>query len=563
MLPLLLLPVIGIVLFVFFKNPRVAGAINIVISLLELLLVVDLTRQVVTGGRLFFFGQMVNLDSLAVLQTLIIGTIGLMAAVYSYRYIIEEVREGKITGFQVKLYYVLFNCFVLSMLGVAVLNNLGLMWIALEATTLSTAFLIGFNGGKTSLEAAWKYIIICTLGIGLGLLGISLFMYGAVSQHASVGLDLANWTVLLGYAKMINVKLAAIAFAIILIGFGTKVGFAPMHTWLPDAHSESPSPISAMMSGILLNLALYGVIRFYILAVQVVDKNLLRGLLIDFGVLSLIVAAASILRQRNYKRLLAFSSIEHMGIMALGLGFGGPGVFFALFHSIIHALSKALLFLISGNMLHRFKTKEIAGVRGMFRRMPIDSAFLLVGILAITGMPPFASFVSEFGIIQAGVAVDHWVTVIILAVALLCIFAGFIVHFSRMLFYTGEEVVTGGTNALEAMDAAGINTAGVDARSLHAAGRDATSLHTTGNDVASKNATDIALTGGAVGVAATRESKRKNRAPRRVSAPVIKRELMGENLLAPAILTALILGLSIYVPNWLQTILRQAAAIIG
>lgn len=499
MLPLLILPLIGIVLFAFIKYPKISGAINILLSVLELAVIASLAAKVVQGGRQFFFGKLVNLDSLSVLQILIIGTIGLMAAIYSYRYIVEEVEEGAIKAFQVKLYYVLFNCFVLSMLGVAVLNNLGLMWIALEATTLSTAFLIGFNGNKHSLEAAWKYIIICTLGIGLGLLGISLFMYGAVSQKMAFSLDLANWTVLLGVAKLINAKLAAIAFAIILIGFGTKVGFAPMHTWLPDAHSESPSPISAMMSGILLNLALYGVLRFYVLAVQVVDERLLKGLLINFGVLSLIVAAASILRQRNYKRLLAFSSIEHMGIMALGLGFGGLGVFFALFHSIFHALAKALLFLTSGNILHVYKTKEISGVRGMFRRMPAEAGFLLIGMLAITGMPPFASFVSEFGIIQAGVAVDHWGTVILFAVALLTIFAGFIVHFSKMLFYRKED--------LEG------ETSGKNARPMHL--------------------------------------------------PEVQTGWARRNLIAPAILTVLIMALSLYVPDWLQTILHQAAAIIG
>lgn len=503
---LLALPLVGLGLFFLIPNAKWAGRLNILFSIVELVQVLTIVLGVAQKGPAYYFGQTVYVDGLNALQLLMIGTISLLVAIYSYRYVSEGVESGHYTRFQVRLYYFLFNCFVLSMLLMAVLNNLGLMWIALEATTLSTAFFIGFNRTKPSLEAAWKYIIICTLGIGLGLLGIALLIYGVYSGEGSIQLNTVDWTVLLNHAAQINNKVAAVAFAIILIGFGTKVGFAPMHTWLPDAHSESPAPISAMLSGLLISLAFYGILRFYAIVKKTVDLELLQTLFIGFGIVSLIVAGASILRQRNYKRMFAYSSIENMGIIALGIGFGGSGIFFALFHMLMQSLSKTLLFFVAGNMLHAYGTLEIEKVRGMFRRMPVNAFFLLFGMLAVVGMPPFASFVSEFNILRAGVESGYWGAVTVLALVLLVVFAGFVLHFSRMLFYREEAE----------------SNEGVERKPASARMK--------------QSAKEIA-----------KQEKAMDR----------------QNLWAPAFVTVIIIGVSLYVPDFLQVILQQAAAIIG
>lgn len=545
---LLILPLIGLILFFAIPDAKWAGRLNILFSVVELVQILILVPAVALRGPMYFFGQTVYLDGLNALQLLMIGVIGLMVAIYSYRYVADRADAGRFTRFQVRLYYFLFNCFVLSMLLMAVLNNLGLMWIALEATTLSTAFFIGFTRTKASLEAAWKYIIICTLGIGLGLLGIALLIYGVYNGEGSIQLSTVDWTVLLGHAAQINNKVAAVAFAIILIGFGTKVGLAPMHTWLPDAYSESPSPISAMMSGLLGSLAFYGILRFYAIVKRTMDLELLQILFIGFGIVSLIVAGASILRQKNYKRMFAYSSVENMGIIALGIGFGGNGIFFALFHMLMQALSKTLLFFVAGNMLHVYRTREIEQVRGMFRRMPVNAFFLLVGMLAVVGMPPFASFVSEFGILRAGVESGHWGAVTVLGVVLLIVFAGFVVHFSRMLYDRDESVTAAADTgiALSFQEAASAGGEFLPAAGQGRGGQAPLNGPARMAEICGTQSVQTVLTDQSADLA-------------------LMRDLASDrlNILAPALVALIIVGISIYVPDFLQEILHQAAAIIG
>ncbi|MGB7605305.1 MAG: proton-conducting transporter membrane subunit [Lutisporaceae bacterium] len=411
---------------------NVVSIINIVMLLVLAIFTFVLGHTVVQEEHISFLNNLVYIDSLSLIQLLIITTVSFIAALYSHKYIKNSLEEKEISIKKAKAYYVLFTTFVFSMIFLSVSNNIMAMWIGLEATTLSTAFFIGYNNTKLSLEAAWKYIILCSIGIAIGLIGIILFIYSVNQDALSYSL---KWTFLMSGVMYMNPDITKVAFTFIFIGIGTKVGFAPMHTWLSDALSEAPSPISAMMSGILKSLALYVIVRFYAVVKHISGLENLKYLFIAFGCISLVVATFSILRQSNYKRLLAYSSIENVGIMSLGLGFGGfAGIFGALLHSIIYAYGKSLLFLVSGNILSAYKTKRIDKISALIKTMPVNSIFLILGMLVIIGIPPFAAFFSEFNIFVAGFEGGHYISVVLLALCLLIAFAGFLNAFIKMVF---------------------------------------------------------------------------------------------------------------------------------
>src|SRR5205809_1558628 len=343
---------------------------------------------------------------------------------------------------QVRLFYALFHLFVGTMLLAVTTDNLGLMWVAIEGTTLATVFLVNLHNNKTGLEAAYKYLIISSVGIALAFLGTVLMYYAAAGQAAEIGL---SWTALIGIAARLNPTVVKLAFAFVLIGYGTKAGLAPMHTWLPDAHSEAPAPISALMSGVLLNVGLYALMRFKAVADIAAGSEFTSAWLVRFGLLSLGIAAAFLISQRNYKRMLAYSSVEHTGIIALGLGFGGYwGMLGALLHMVNHALGKSMLFLLSGSILLKYRTTEIRGVRGLMKAAPWTGFAFLCGILALIGLPPFGPFVSEFIIFRAGFEA-HSVSYVVTGIALLAlVFAGMLGSVNRMLYGQASEQVKPG-----------------------------------------------------------------------------------------------------------------------
>jgi hydrogenase-4 component F len=310
-------------------------------------------------------------------------------------------------------------------------DNLGVMWIAVEGTTLATVFLVNLRHTRTSLEAAYKYLILSSVGIALAFIGTALVYYAGAAKAGEVAV---NWSALRAGAGSLNADVVRLAFVFIIVGYGTKAGLAPMHTWLPDAHSEAPAPISALMSGVLLNVGLYAMLRFKAVVDVAVGPEFAGGLLLGIGLLSLLVAAAFLVRQRNYKRMLAYSSVEHVGIICLGLGFGGYwGIFGALFHVVNHALSKSLLFILSGNILVKYHSAEIDEVRGLLRAAPWTGALFLAGTFALIGLPPFAPFISEFIIFRAGLESHPWVaaTGVILLVV---VFGGMLASVNRMLY---------------------------------------------------------------------------------------------------------------------------------
>lgn len=414
------------------KNINIISYVNIFCILILFFLVCAIGIYINQYDYISYFNNVVYIDSFSVIELFIISSVSFITAIYSHKYIGDEIKEGLISTRKGKLYYILFDIFIISMLFLSICNNILGMWIGLEATTLSTAFLIGFNNSKLSIEAAWKYIMICSIGIAIGLIGIILFMY---SMNTRVDGSMLEWTYLLHAKNTFNKDIVKVAFTFIFVGIGTKAGFAPMHTWLSDGHSEAPSPISAMMSGILINLALYVIIRFYIIVKLIDGLENINYLFIAFGCISLIVSTFSIIRQTNYKRLLAFSSIENIGIMSLGIGFGGPlGVFGYLLHSLIHAYGKTLLFLSAGNILSAYKTKRIDKIKYLIKTMPINSVIIIIGILIITGTPPFASFFSEFNILMQGYNNGHYIAVFILVISLLLAFVGFLICFMKMIF---------------------------------------------------------------------------------------------------------------------------------
>ncbi len=408
-------------------------------ALLECAAVAVAAMAVFSDGR-YQQGSYLSADALGMVVMLTVALVGTAASVYSIGYLRQEVVK-KIIGFRrVKQYFVLFHLFLMAMFYAIVTVNPILMWIAIEATTLSTAFLISFYNKPTAMEAAWKYLIINSIGLLLGFLGTLLFFATVSSADAGA---FVTWEMLLAGAGTPNPLLLKIAFLFILIGYGTKTGLVPMHTWLPDAHSKAPSPISALLSGALLNCALLAILKFKLITDAALGVAFSQNLLIFFGMISIAIPAFIIIVQKNYKRLFAYSSIEHMGIVTLGFGFGGFGSFAALLHMIYHSLAKSILFFSAGNCLLKYGSTKIDRVRGVLETLPGTGKVLFLGFLAITGVPPFGIFLTEVYILTAGIAA-HPVVVVIALLLLALIFVGFLRFIAAMVFGKAAEPVAQG-----------------------------------------------------------------------------------------------------------------------
>lgn len=444
---LLLVPLLAAGACLLLKRRRWLELVTVASEVIVLILAGIATAMVMRNGHIDELAEWLYADALSMVVLLVIAFISFTAALYSPGYLREDMREQDVTqgeGLrQLRRYYVLFHLFVFSMLIVPISNSLGVLWIAIEGTTLASLFLVSFYRTGEALEAAWKYVIIGSVGIALALFGTILAYYSAV-QVLGASYDL-NWSVLAPVAGHLNPNVMRLAFLFIVVGYGTKAGLAPMHTWLPDAHSEAPSPISALLSGVLLNCAMYGILRFYALAVPSLGRGYPSGLLLAFGLLSLTVAALLIFRQRDYKRLLAYSSVEHMGIIATGVAFGGPlGLSGALLQLVNHAVTKSLMFFASGQVLLKYETKTISRVSGVIKLMPITGSMLMLGGLALTGSPPFGIFISEFSIFSAGFRQGFAAAAIVALVLVALIFVGFLLYLNGMVFGKPDESIKPG-----------------------------------------------------------------------------------------------------------------------
>ena len=332
--------------------------------------------------------------------------------------------------------YAALVCVFLSAMSLAVLaDNLGVMWVAIEATTIATAFLVGHNRTRRSLEAAWKYVILAPAGVAIAFLGIVL-IYASSTGTATPTL---SWVALTQMHLHLDPALVRVGAALAVLGFATKAGLAPMHSWLPDAHSQAPAPVSALMSGVLLSVALYSILRIQAVANAVIGAEFLRALLVAGSLLSLAIAAALLLRQRDYKRMLAYSSIEHMGVMALGAAVGPTALPAVLLYILSHGLIKASLFILAGRLLTAEGTPIISDVRSLLARRPGLAVPWLIGIVALVGFPPFGIFFSEVGIILAGWATGMGVIMAVALALMLVIFAGITRLTVGMMFGSADQ----------------------------------------------------------------------------------------------------------------------------
>jgi hydrogenase-4 component F len=353
------------------------------------------------------WGGWIGLDHLGLLFLSIVSGLFLASAVYGVGYLGREHHARHLDSEEHRFFSnepeaIFTGClllFLASMTLVTVSQHFGLLWVGVEATTLASAPLIYFHRHHRSLEATWKYLLICSVGIALALLGNFLLAVAASDGgDAPTALTLPE---LVRSSRRLHVSWVQAAFLFFLIGYGTKMGLAPLHTWLPDAHSESPSLVSALLSGALLNCAFLAILRAHQVCVAAGASPFSRGLLLTFGFLSMAIAAVFILGQSDFKRMLAYSSVEHMGILALGVGLGGAGSFGSALHSVNHSLTKACLFLVAGNILAAYGTKSVAGVQGLRHTLPVSGVLWVAGFLAISGSPPFGPFLSELTILKA------------------------------------------------------------------------------------------------------------------------------------------------------------------
>jgi len=413
---------------------RLAEILHMISITVVLVLALLVLQGVLVEGSIVGLNDWLHVDALSAVFLIIVAVVGFLVGIYSIGYIRNDVNSGELGQSQISTYYGLFSLFLFTMLLVVTSNNIIMMWVAIEATTLGSVFLVGIYGHRSSLEAAWKYVIICTVGVAFGLYGTILVYSDAVHFLKQPG-EAILWTEIVKNAQVFDPTLLKLAFVFVLIGFGTKAGLFPMHAWLPDAHSEAPSPVSAMLSAVLLNCSLLVVIRFSIILSRGVGAEFTRTIFLVFGVISVVTASLFMYAQRDIKRLLAYSSVENIGLIVLGLGVGGPlGVLAALLHTINHSLVKSFMFCISGNVLMKYHTRDLTKIKGMLQAAPYTGLLLMLGALALAGSPPFNIFISKFSIITAGIN-SGLVWIMILCLLFLSVaFAAFLRMISSSVF---------------------------------------------------------------------------------------------------------------------------------
>ena len=407
--------------------------LNLVASILVAVLAAVLGLDVIHGDRVAALGGFLQADALSALVVCLTSFVALVCAVYAVGYFRRDLREGRITQQQLRRYYILTPLFVCAMLLAPLADNLGVMWVAIESTTLASVLLVTFYNQRTSFEAGWKYVIIGSVGISLALFGTVITYSSAVEvlgSHAGQGM---NWSVLVKLADKFNPTAMRLAFVLVVLGYGTKAGLAPMHTWKPDAYAEAPVPAATLLGAAFINCAIYSIMRFDVLAEKCLGHDFPRALLIGFGICSILLAAPFVLVQRNYRRLLAYSSIDHAGIMVAALGFGGPlGALGAVLHMLFHGVTKPLMFFSAGNVQQEFGSPYFRKVRGVIHTLPWTGALFLVAAFAVTGTPPFSIFHSEFTTLSAALAADRGWAAGLFVLGVVTIFVGFLLHMAKM-----------------------------------------------------------------------------------------------------------------------------------
>jgi hydrogenase-4 component F len=422
----------GIVLALAGQRER-APEVNAGFSGLTLLAACALTADIVAHGPRFGWRHEFFIDPLNVFLVTLTAFVGFTTALFSRPYMRVERDHGRMTAPRMRLYHSMYQLFIFTMLLALTTNNMGILWVAMEAATLTTVMLVSVYRTAASLEAAWKYFILCGVGIAQALFG-TVLLYMAAEKVVGPEAGALLWTNLDAVKTRLDPHIIALAFAFLFIGYGTKVGLVPLHNWLPDAHAEGPTPVSAVLSGLLLNVALYAVLRCKVLTDAALHTALAGRLMTAFGLLSVVTAAFLLTRQRDVKRMFAYSSIEHMGLMTFAFGLGGPIANFAgLLHMTVHSLLKSAIFFTVGHAAQKAGTQVMDGIRGLVRVNPPVAWGLMLGSVAILGMPPFGVFASEFLIITTAMRQQPWATPLLL-LALAVAFAAIFGRVQPMVF---------------------------------------------------------------------------------------------------------------------------------
>jgi hydrogenase-4 component F len=428
LLAILVIPALASALSLVPFRQRLAAPVSLISAVAVFALALDVAIKTARHGSISVPGRWLTCDGLGALVLLLIAFVGLTAALYSWGYI--RYRSLYSGPAKERHYYSLFNLFVLSMLAVPTLANVALMWVAVELTSLLSAFLVGFEDTPEALEAAWKYVVLTTLGAVLALLGFLILYWGSRIS----GIEPFTWVGLVAAAPHMPAALLWPAFLLILVGFGTKVGLVPMHTWLPDAHSQAPASVCALLSGVETTTVLYVILRLFpvVGGVPALDA---RPWFVGFGLLSVGVATLLLIYVKDFKRMFAFSTVEHMGIILVAAGFGGAEAHLAAAYQMTgHAIAKSFCFFAAGAVAIAAGSQDIDSVRGLARLAPLPATALALGAFAITGAPPFALFISEFLIFKAGIASGQYYAVGLLAAFVVIAFCAVLFHVNRMTF---------------------------------------------------------------------------------------------------------------------------------
>jgi hydrogenase-4 component F len=432
------LPVLGAVSLAFLGARRSAPEINVAFSLATFLAACGLTVRVIGEGNLIIAREQFFIDPFNVFLVTLTAFVGWTTSLFSRPYMRIEQEHGRVSRGQLRLFHSMYQLFIATMLIALTTNNLGLLWVAMEAATLSTVLLVTLYRTPASLEAGWKYFILCGVGISQALFGTILLYFAAEKVLGSEGVSALLWTHLNGVKGQLEPAVLSLAFVFLLVGYGTKVGLAPLHNWLPDAHAEGPTPISAVLSGLLLNVAIYAVVRCKVLVEGALHSTLPSTMLMGFGLLSVVIGSFLLWRQRDIKRMFAYSSIEHMGIVTFAFGMGGPVAnFAALLHMTVHSLTKSAIFFAVGHAVQKAGTQVMGDIRGLMTISPAVGWGLMIGTLAILGVPPFGVFASEFLILTTAMQQQPWATPILL----MSLGIAFAAIFSRL-----QPMVFGETN---------------------------------------------------------------------------------------------------------------------
>ena len=427
------LPLLGGGVLALTGHRAIARDLNVGFSLLTFLASCVLTSQVMDQGPQFVLGQQFYIDPLNVFLVTLTAFVGLTTAIFSRPYMRIEQDHGKMTPPRMRLYHSMYQLFSFTMLLGFTTNNLGIIWVAMEAATLTTVLLVSVYRTTASLEAAWKYFILCGVGIAQALFG-TILMYMAAEKVLGPEHATLLWTSLNDIKGELDPTIVSLAFVFLLIGYGTKIGLVPLHSWLPDAHAEGPTPVSAVLSGLLLNVAMYAVLRCKVLTDGALDSNMAGQLMMGFGLLSVTVAAFFLSRQKDVKRMFSYSSIEHMGLITFAFGMGGPVANFAgLLHMTVHSLVKSAIFFTVGHATQKAGTQLMSEIRGLIKVNPTVGWGLMLGVMAILGMPPFGVFASEFLILTTAMREQPWAAPF-LFLALGVAFASILIRVLPMVF---------------------------------------------------------------------------------------------------------------------------------